>query len=257
MHYIIQERLYKEDEWDDLIRGLERLDLPYEIVALKPDSDEIVFTTDRKDIFCFGALKMARISKKYDWNPGCIMTPNHDYKVYSKYYKDNLLNYDSEILKFGEDFRRNGKFFCRPTLDTKTFTGRAFTMDEWITFRDKILKGEVKSTLTKDSDIQVCSIKNFIQKEFRFYIVDGMIITGSLYKEGSNVRYSSIIDEGATDFCSSMLEIYQVAEAFTMDVCLYNDEWKIMECGCLNCAGLYHANIPMLLMAIEDKYNKI
>ena len=108
MFYIIQERLFKEFEWDDLINSLERLELPYEIVKVRPFIDTIEFETDRKDVFCFGALKMARIFKQYGWNPGCIMTPNHDFEVYKNHYKEHLLNYDSRIYKFGDDWDWNG-----------------------------------------------------------------------------------------------------------------------------------------------------
>ena len=52
-----------------------------------------------------------------------------------------------------------------------------------------------------------------------------------------------------------MIKIYQLADSFVMDVCLTDGEWKIIECGCINCAGLYKANIPKLLMSIEDFYN--
>jgi hypothetical protein len=134
MYYIVQERLYKEDEWDVLIDSLERLELEYEVVKLRPFIDDIEFKTDRKDVFCFGALKMARISPKYGWKPGCIMTPNHDFMVYREYYKNNLLNYDSNICNFG-DLVLSRDSFVRPTLDTKTFTGKIFTPQEWEEFK--------------------------------------------------------------------------------------------------------------------------
>ena len=54
--------------------------------------------------FIFGSLRMARLSKIKGWNPGALITENHDYNVYSKYYKENLLNYDSKIVEFSEDF---------------------------------------------------------------------------------------------------------------------------------------------------------
>jgi hypothetical protein len=255
MYYIIQEKLFREHEWDDLIKGLERLDLEYEVVKLLPFVDDFEFKTNRKDVFCFGALKMARIVPKYGWNPGVIMTPNHDFQVYKKYYKDNLLNYDSKIYKFGEDFKWNGDFFVRPTLDTKTFTGKVHSMESWKKFRDEQLTNGHTTTLTKDTDIQVSSIKN-IQKEFRFYIVDGNIVTASLYREGSFIRYSDIIDDGATEYCREMIDIFNLAPAYVMDICLTDEKWKIIECGTINCAGLYKANISLLLMKLEDYYNK-
>lgn len=255
MYYIVQEKLFQEHEWDDLIRSLERLDLEYEIVKLLPFIDDFEFKTKRKDVFCFGALKMARIVPKYGWNPGILMTPNHDYEVYKEYYKDNLLNYDSKIYKFGDNFEFEGEQFIRPTLDTKVFTGKVHTIESWKKFRDKQLINGHTTTLTNDTLIQVSKVKN-IQKEFRFYIVGGKIITGSLYKEGYFVRYDNIVDEGAKEYCEEMLKIFQLAPAFVMDICLTDGEYKIIECGCINCAGLYKANIMSLLMALEDYYNK-
>lgn len=257
MYYIVQERLYKEDEWDDLINALERLELEYEVIKLLPFIDDIEFETDRKDVFVFGALKMARITPKYGWKPGVIMTPNHDFEVYKNYYKDNLLNYDSLIYKFSDNWDWKGReFFIRPTLDTKVFTGKPFNQEEWIKFRDYSLNNGHTTTLTKDTLIQVSSLKN-IQKEFRFYIVDGKIVTGSLYRTGCFINYNEVVDEGAIDYCNEMIKIFQLAPAFVMDICLTDGEWKIIECGCINCAGLYKANIHKLLMAVEDYYNPI
>lgn len=256
MYYVIQERLYKEDEWDDLINALERLGLEYEIVKLRPFIDDIEFKTNRKDVFVFGALKMARITPKYGWIPGCIMTKNHDFNVYKNYYKENLLNFDSRICKFSDDITFDSDYFIRPVLDTKTFTGKVFTEKEWKEFREYSLTNGHTTTLTKDTYIQVASIKSIL-KEFRFYIVDGKIVTASLYKMGSFINYSDVIDQGAIDFCNEMLKIFHLAPAFVMDICLTgNNEWKIIECGCINCAGLYKANIPKLLMSLEDYYNE-
>jgi len=251
MYYVIQEKLYQELEWDDLVKALERLELDYEVVKLLPFVDDFEFKTERKDVFCFGALKMARIVPKYGWYPGILMTPNHDFQVYKEYYKNNLLNYDSKIYKFGENFDWNGDFFVRPTLDTKVFTGKVHSMESWKSFRDEQLTNGHTTTLTKDTDIQVCSLKN-IQKEFRFYIVDGNIATASLYREGSFIRYSDIIDKEAEEYCREMIDVFNLAPAFVMDICLTDDKWKIIECGCINCAGLYKANIPLLLMELED-----
>jgi len=253
MYYIVQERLYKEDEWDVLIDSLERLELDYEVVKLRPFIDDIEFETDRKDVFCFGALKMARISPKYGWKPGCIMTPNHDFMVYRKHYKNNLLNYDSTIHNFG-DLVLHRDSFVRPTLDTKTFTGKIFTPQEWEEFKEYSFKNGHTTTLSKETEIQVASIKN-IQKEFRFYIVNGEIITGSLYRTGCFINYSDIIDDGAIEYCKEMIKIFQLADAFVMDICLTDGEWKIIECGTINCCGLYKANIPKLLIALEDYFN--
>lgn len=81
MYYVIQEKLFREENYENLIRTLERLELDYEIIKLQPNNDNIIIHTDRKDIFPFGAVRMAKIARKYEWNPGSFMNENHDYEV--------------------------------------------------------------------------------------------------------------------------------------------------------------------------------
>ena len=54
MYYIVQENVFKEENFYNLINTLERLELEYEIVKLLPFVDEFEFKTNRKDIFPFG-----------------------------------------------------------------------------------------------------------------------------------------------------------------------------------------------------------
>ena len=250
MFYLLQDGLFQDEERYQLIRNLETLELEYELVKVLPFVEDIEFNTDRTDVFCFGALKMARLAPKYNWTPGCYMTENHDYLVYRDYYKDNLLNYDSQIFEFGETFLMRDYSFIRPTEDTKVFTGKVFERNEWLNFRDTQLTNGHTTTLTEKTKIQVCSIKN-IQKEYRFFIVKGNIITGSLYRLGNRVTHDSNIEKGAIDFCYEMIDEFQLADAFVMDICLVEDEWKIIECGCINCAGFYASDIQKLLMALD------
>lgn len=253
MFYVIQEKLFREENYENLIHTLERLKLDYEIVKLIPFCEEFEYTTDRKDVFPFGSVKMAKLSKKLDWNPGSFLNENHDYEVYSKYYGDNLLNYDSQILKVGDNISKN-LFFARPTKDTKAFTGRIFTRHEWEEFKETNLNNP-RSILTLDTAIQVASVK-FIQKEIRFWIVKGEIITASIYNMGGNYYLSETIDDDAYEFVNKMIDLYQLADTFVMDICMIDaGEYKIVECNCTNCAGFYKADMNKLIVALENAFN--
>ena len=102
MYYIVQENIFREENYNNLIIALDRLEFSYEIVQVIPFVETMKFKTKRTDIFPFGSLKMARISNQYGWKPGSQMNDNHDFMVYKDYYKDNLLNWDSKIIKFGD-----------------------------------------------------------------------------------------------------------------------------------------------------------
>ena len=258
MYYIIQENTFREQNYNNLISTLDRMELPYEIVKVLPFVDDFEFETDRKDIFCFGSVKMSRVAKKYGWYPGSLLNENHDYTVYSRYYKDNLLNYDSIIQKFGDDIKTTEIFFARPVLDNKTFTGRVFDIYEWNEFKDRHFSSGHESTLNNDTLIQISSVKKIL-KEFRFWVIGGEVVTGSLYKTGSFVYSSEIVDDGALEFCKEMVKIYQLADAFVMDICEVSigqvSEYKIVECGCINSAGFYQCNMQKMINAIEVNWN--
>ena len=256
MHYLIQENLFREEGHEKLIRTLERFNISHELVSVRPFINNFDFETKRKDVFIFGSLKMAVISKDYGFNPGALVTKNHDYEVYSKHYKENLLNYDSRIVKFTDAFKWEfEQQFIRPTLDSKVFTGKVFDKEEWNDFVDRKLNDGHTTTLTKDTLIQVSTPKAITQ-EVRCWVVDGKVVTQSTYRRGSFLVYDNVVDVDAIEFAQKMVDIFQLADAFTIDVCLTNNEWKIVECGSVACAGFYDADMQKLIMALEESFNK-
>lgn len=252
MHYIVQENLFREEGHAKLMNCLNKFDISHELVTVFPFVEEVEFKTDRKDVFVFGSLKLARLSKKYSWTPGALITENHDYNVYSKYYKDNLLNYDSRVIDFGDDFDwKCDQHFIRPCLDSKSFTGKVYEKTEWDKFKDRMLSHQEDTTLRFDSKIQVAVPKRITQ-EVRCWVVKGKIVTQSTYRRGSFLVYDNIVDQDALDFAQDMVDIYQLADTFVIDVCLTDNGWKIVECGSTSCAGFYDADMQKLIMALED-----
>lgn len=252
MHYIVQENLFREEGHAKLINCLERFDISYELVKVRPFIEEVEFVTNRKDVFVFGSLKLARLSKKYGWKPGALITENHDYEVYSKFYKEHLLNFDSRVVPFGSDFEwQFEQQFIRPCLDSKSFTGKVFDKEEWDAFKTRMLSNPNDTTLRADSMIQVARPKRLTQ-EVRCWVVNGKIVTQSTYRRGSFLVYDNVVDRDCLWFTRNMLDIYQLAETFVIDVCLCENEWKIIECGSTSCAGFYDADIQKLVMGLEN-----
>lgn len=255
MNYIIQENTFKEENYDVLITTLDKLKLPYEIVKVLPFIENFEFKSKEKNNFVFGSLKLARLSKNLGWYPGSFMRDSDDFEVYRDFYKNNLLNYDSKIYKFSDKIDWDSDYkFIRPCKDSKVFTGKVFTMNEWYEFVDYSLKNGHSTILNSDTKIQVSSPKK-IQQEIRCWIVNGDVITSSTYKVGNKVLYKEYIDDDGIEFAKKMVSIYQLAPAFVMDICLVDNEWKIVECGCINCAGFYKANMQKLIISLEDNFN--
>ena len=112
------------------------------------------------------------------------------------------------------------------------------------------------SELSKDQLIQVGTVKK-IYKEARIWIVGSKVVTSSYYRYGANVEYTENVEPEGLEFAQSMVDLYQVADSFVMDICLTTDGWKIVEINCINCSGFYKGDMQRVLIALEDRYNPI
>lgn len=251
MHYVVQTNLFSEEGHDRLIASMDAMGLSYELVKLLPFVDEIPAKTDRKDVWCFGALKMAKLAPLCDWQPGVIMTANHDFEVYRGHYGDNLLNNDSVVTSLGDPGldRIEGSFFVRPTLDTKSLNGTVCTAGEWAVMRDRL----IHNGLSPETSIQVAATKH-VSYEHRFWVVGGRVVTGSQYKRRTRIDDGNPIDPELQEFAQAMVDKFQIAKAFVIDVCRTPDGLRIVECGCINCAGFYRSDVQRLLVALEEEF---
>jgi hypothetical protein len=275
MHYILQENVFRERHYDMIEKSLIKFNLPYTKVRLFPFVDKIVSLSDlpddfgynvdelpefdpgTKNVFCFGAIKLARIASKKGWFPGSMMNENHDFMVYKEFFKEELLNYDSVITNLSHQFywEKDEVKFIRPTQDTKSFTGALFTEVEWRDSVEHNLHNYRSEIFNENTLIQVSSPKQIYQ-EIRCWVVNKKVITASNYRIGNEVIYKRVIDEVPLKYAQSMVDKFQLNEAFVIDICETETGWKIVECGCINCAGFYDADLQKLLVAIEDHFQK-
>jgi hypothetical protein len=260
MHYVIQENTFREENYDNLTKALDRLGLSYDVVKVLPFIDEIrmgeeEYVTEHRNVFVFGAVKLARVAVSRSWNPGSLLNENHDYRRYSVHYREHLLNYDSEVIKFNDEVHWKGdQMFFRPCEDTKTFTGRLFEKDEWEEFRERMLSNGYTNSVNELTPIQVSTPKK-IYSEYRVWLVNGKCITASQYKLGSMYYTDERVDSAILQFCEERAREFQLASSFVMDIADTVDGYKIVECGCINSAGFYKCDIQRLIIALEDFYD--
>lgn len=103
-------------------------------------------------------------------------------------------------------------------------------------------------------DVIIAAVKK-INKEHRFFIVDGKIATASLYKINGSISTSDVIDEGAKIFVENMIKKFDFP-GFVIDVATIGNEYKIVELNCLNASGFYEINLYKLIDSVERYYSK-
>lgn len=251
--YLIQDNLFYARNEVNLLLALDRLGYEYSYFKQIPFVDELQFQEPpTSPVIMFGSVKSARIAQKYDLHPCSFFNNNHRYELYSQHYRDNLINWGARVQRFADPIQED-LFFCRPTEDTKTFTGKVFTQQEWLEFLHTTATNGHTTTLNTDTPIMVCKPQH-IQQEVRCFVVDGEIITASFYKIGSQIHYKECQDQDILDFAQDMVKTFALARAFVIDICRTESGLKIVECGCINCAGFYNINIQKLLHTLTETF---
>lgn len=264
MHYVIHTNVFKETSWNVLMNWIQRNNISYEILPWKPYVSSVKIKSKRKDIWCWGSVSLSKLAHKYKWKPGSMLNKNHDIEVYGKYYGKNMLNHDGITMCLADPLPDWAEyFFARPTKDTKSFTGQLFSREAWNEWVAQALEVadnndhiSAKPPLMRDTKVQIAPLKQ-IEQEIRCWVVNGKVVTASRYKLGARVIYQNYDDESYfIEFAQKMVDLYQPAEAFVIDICLANGELKVVEINCINCSGFYHGNMNKLMEAVENHFTK-
>jgi len=263
MLHLLQKNVFGHHHYEMLTDALDRMKLRHQVVQFRQFYQKELFNedgtpveVDTKNVFCWGSVKLAHVARDQGWDPGSFMNDNHDYRVYAQHYGDEMLNSDSQVIKFGESFTAPSHvFFARPCGDTKTFGGQCFIPSSWEEFvKHALEKKGVHSTLDENTMVQISSHKT-IEREFRVWVVKGRVITASQYKIGTKVVHSRSDEPMVLEYAQRMVDIYQPAEAFVLDVCMADGKMKVVEVNCINCAGFYDTDLQKLLAAVEDAFD--
>lgn len=269
MHWILQENMFRENEWDNLVSTLERFDIPYSVHKVIPCIGELVpeARPQHPYVVCFGSYSMRHLAKKMGWTPGVFDLFDQNFAVQRQHWGRMMLNYDSVIAEF-KNVHLDETAFVRPIDDSRYFAGKVFEPEEfndWV-HRVAVLREDCGNSLTGETLIQVCKPKK-IYAEYRFWIVDGQVITSSLYKRGNRVVFDSHVDDHVHRFVDEVLRTedqqkditlsvvprgWMPARAFVLDVCETPEGMKIVEINTINSAGFYAADVTRLVLAIDQ-----
>lgn len=167
--------------------------------------------------------------------------------------RELMLNGDGEILKLRDANDRSFPvpMFVKPTEDLKLFQGTVLEPGETLLQWADTNTVDQRFYTELSSSVVVAPPKNILA-EWRFFVVDGKVVTYSQYRWRGVTSYNEHLPSWMHSICAELATVYQPARAFVMDLCLLDTlEVKIVEYNCLNCSGLYHADIQNLAYEIE------
>lgn len=264
MHWLLQTGFEYERGWTDLVETLDRQSIPYSMHKVIPFIGELVPRPPEclKHVFCVGSYAMRKSSQTHGWRPGVLDLEDvaSFHNLMACPWKERLLNRDSVVTTFGEA-RLDDTSFIRPVNDAKFFAGQIIEVEEFQDWQHRVcvLGEDYGDKLSASTEIQIARPKA-IQAEYRFWIVNDRISTGSRYKMGGRVVYDRTIDEYIEAFVAMLCDpnsadYWRPESAYVVDVAGTPDGIKIVELNTINSCGFYAADVPKLVADLEAYFH--
>lgn len=193
MHHVVQENLFNEFGFRDLLVALEDNECQYTVVKVVPFAHELEPDINPEGaVMVWGATTLGHIAVEKGWKPGRFQNEKFDMRYLTKRFGPYMLNDDAQFCTFGE-LEYEGLKFVRPVHDSKSFSGTVLDGAELAEWKQRVLNvSDGYTTLTMDTPVMYAESKK-IDLEARFFIVDGTIVTGSSYRTlGRQIMYQRV-----------------------------------------------------------------
>ena len=272
LHWVIQQDLWNETGYRQILDALAARNIPHDIVKVKPFIHTFVpEISPTGPTIVMGWEGFGVRAKSLGWSPGAYLSENLDQRIWLRTWGDHCLNADSSLGRLGDVPVDGGELFIRPVLDDKSFAGRLDSPKSLIKWKEDLAKlvksmhpGEEIPTVTLDTIVSWASPK-LITEEWRLFVVGGKVITGSRYQLHGRSTKGRMFDPATYDsrdgqalasspwaFAQRCVDEWRPTDNFVIDIAQTPNGLKIVECGCLNAAGWYDSDVSAIVDAIED-----
>ena len=202
-------------------------------------------------IFYGGTGWINKIYVKYPHLPGIFFNPESVFTHWVNKYGQNAINYgarETTLEEFSkEEYPDNQQFFIRPANDLKDFGGSVAPFSYIKDWAQKI--NCARLDLGK---LPIIVNEPYgIAHEWRLFIVNGKVITGSHYRSYLVLHVYDDIPDRVISFAEEQAQIYSPDEVFVMDVGESNKKLYVVEIGCFNSAGFYASDIDRIVYEVS------
>lgn len=254
IRWVVQTNLGKQYA-EDLELACKKLDYEFKPVLIIPFCDRISDDIDNnKPTIFYGATRwIDNIYKQNIWKPGVFFNPKSIYSLWSQKYGEHSLNYGARQTTLAELSKENHPqdelMFIRPVSDQKEFAGDVMKFRHIKQWSNK---------LTRDSDIDLDTVPIItaspvgIAHEWRLFIVDGKVSSGSHYRTYHKFQTSSDVPKEVIEFAEERTKEYSPAPVFVMDIGKSGDALYVIEIGCFNSAGFYDSDVEKIVYDVSQ-----
>ena len=261
VQWVVQSNLTSHDDLLGLRTACKNEDIPFIEVKVIPFTEELPdFEINPCNIYYGSTTFTNLIYKNEATRKGLFFDPEtFSIENYINKWGKNMLNYEASITTFKNliDCKYDSKklLFIRPNDDSKSFAGEVKRFGEISDWYEK-LKTISNINLSLESKIIVSEPYN-LKSEWRLWIVNKKVVTASKYREYFKLSKEPGCPPEVVSFAEERCQQYTPHDVFVMDICLSGDDFYIVECGCMNGAGFYKADIGEIVKSVTGYFRDI
>ncbi|MCA9617209.1 MAG: ATP-grasp domain-containing protein, partial [Myxococcales bacterium] len=102
-----------------------------------------------------------------------------------------------------------------------------------------------------DADVALCPPRA-IDDEWRLFVVDGHVVTGSHYRSGETLDVHDDVPPEVASFGEATAARHAPSPVFVLDVARAGGALRVVEYNCLHGAGFYASDVGAVVRALND-----
>lgn len=264
MKWLVQEFLNNSSNVVRIADALEKCSIDYLLVRVNRDNSLSVIDKEQKTpldnseeviqsfilnerVMIYGSKTFATIAENMKLEPGSFMTEQFEFEIFQRELGNELLNNQFMIGELSTLNPIAEEFFIRPTGNTKLFTGMSITKKDFLEWQKREDK---EDSLYIGQTLMVAPLQS-IKAEYRFFVVNQKVITGSSYKVDGKVDISCKPSFEVIRYTEKMVDKFPLAKAFVIDIAETEKGLKVIEYNNINTSGLYGCDELAFVRAIN------
>jgi hypothetical protein len=261
VRWVVQSNLTSQDDLIGLKDGCESINVPFIEVKVIPFTNELPdFEIHPCNIY-YGSTTFNTLIYSNELTRAGLFFNHKTFSIenYIAKWGKHMLNYNASVTTFidliGCSYDSQKLLFIRPNDDSKSFAGEVKRFDEIKDWYEK-LKTVSNTNLSLESKIVVSEPYN-LKYEWRLWVVKKKVIAASKYREYFMLSKERGCPPEVISFAEERCQEYTPHDIFVMDIGLSGDGYYIIECGCMNGAGFYKADISKIVKSVTEYFRDV
>lgn len=264
MKFLLQDNLINAHHREQFKEALIQNNIPFQAVGMIPFTHDFLEgqTVDGVDWIPYGSTNMTTLALDLGFK-GLAFNPELFRVDVCDRHRDDMLNSDAKVLSveqaaywLGSIHYRDQDWFIRPNDDLKAFSGTVMQgseISDW--FKDAMNTPDDSGSyhLGANRLVVVSKPKN-IEAEWRWFVVGGKVIDGSLYRNRGRLKKSHVEDPNLIQQAQEFANGWLPHENVCMDLAMVDDIMKIVEFNTINSSGFYDNDVNKIVCALWEYY---